>query len=315
MAQVAKSAIANPWFDTVSYEMALKQITGQFLEEALLRSWIKRYKINAIKETKIIGLILAGNIPLVGLHDVLCVYLSGHLAHVKLSAKDKYVLRHLVEVLADFDPGVSDQIQFVERLKNVNALIGTGTDNTKMHLDYYFDHVPRLLRGNRNSVAVLDGKETLEELELLAGDIFSYYGLGCRNVSKLYVPEDYDFESLVKVLASNRKIINHPKYANNYDYNLAVLTINKIKHINCGNVLIIEDKALTSRIATLHVEYYDDLSFLKDKLVNQRQQIQCVVSHLPLKEIHPIAFGDSIRPGLSDYADGLDTMHFLINLQ
>ncbi len=305
----------NPWFDRNSYLSALERIAEQFLDKNKLLDWVKPYRLGPNPRPKRIGLILAGNIPFVGFHDILSVFISGHIALIKPSQKDRHVPEFVINSLTTIELNIAKQLMIVERLTDYDAVIATGSDNARIHFEHYFRDVPRLLRGNRNSVAVLTGTETEHELHLLSRDIFCYYGLGCRNVSKLYLPKNYDFEQLVSVLSQNKKSINHPKYRNNYDYNLAVLTINRVPHLNTQNLLLIEDKSLVSRIATLHFEYYDNLETLTRSLTQQIDQIQCIVSKIPLEKLPAIPFGDTVSPHLDEYPDRKDTLIFLTDLQ
>ena len=256
---------------------------------------------------------MAGNIPLVGFHDLLCVWVSGHKAVVKLSSEDKLLLPFIVEQLRDRIPEWAEAVTFSdEKITDFDAVIATGSNNTARYFEYYFGKKPHIIRKNRNSVAVLTGKETQEELTALGKDIFQYYGLGCRSISKLFVPENYFFDAFFQAIYAYRDIINEQKYANNYDYNKAVYLMSLYKLLENGFLILKEDKSYASPIATLFYEYYTDTEALKKQLITDTEQIQCVVAKGLLPD--EIAFGNTQIPQLWEYADNVDTLKFLSNL-
>ncbi len=269
---------------------------------------------DSLHPEKTIGLIMAGNIPLVGFHDWLCVFAAGYRAKVKLSDKDKRLLPLLVKKMGEWVFESWEYTEFVpenEPVKGFDAVIATGSNNTARYFEQYFAKYPHIIRRNRNAVAVLNGLETLPDLYALGRDIFAYFGLGCRNVSKLYVPHGYHFDTLLEALHEYRDIVHHDKYKNNFDYNLTLLLLNQLPYKNNGCLLLKEDPALSSRIASVHYEYYDDLSDIDRLLAEKKDDIQCVVSNMQLRDFTALPFGKSQEPGLNDYADGVDVMRFL----
>jgi hypothetical protein len=259
-----------------------------------------------------VGLILAGNIPMVGFHDVLCVLITGNVALIKASSQDARLIKYVLEMLIEIESSFKDQYYFVERLENFEAIIATGSNNTSRYFEYYFGKVPHIIRKNRNSVALLTGNETKEQLSELGHDIFDYYGLGCRNVSKLMVPKGYNFNFFFESIETYQPIINHHKYNNNYDYNKSIYLVNSDKHFDNGFLLLKEDERLASPLAVLFYEYYDNLDSAQKLLEEQSDKIQCIVSTAPLQVQNQVVdFGKSQQPDLWDYADNIDTIEFL----
>ncbi|MGH2664815.1 acyl-CoA reductase [Flavobacterium sp.] len=277
-----------------------------------LDQWISNYTFPS-QSPKNIGLILAGNIPLVGFHDFLSVLISGHNVLVKTSSNDQYLLPFLAKYLISVEPRFENKITFVEgKLENFDAVIATGSNNTARYFEYYFKDKPSIIRKSRNSVAILNGKETTEDLICLGEDIFRYFGLGCRNVSKLFVPKGYDFTHFFESVFVYQDIIKYEKYANNYDYNKAVFLMSLYKLLDNGFLTIKEDKSHASPISSVFYEFYDDLEEVKARLQSETGQIQCIVSN-KLTE-NSIAFGQTQKPNLWDYADNVDTIAFLTAL-
>ncbi len=304
------SKVHNGWFEEAQVRRAISAWSAQ-LTISELTNWLSTYP--EIEIPKVIGLIMAGNIPLVGFHDFVSVLVSGNNALVKLSTDDKLLMTIITKILIHLNEGFSKRINITEgQLKDFDAIIATGSDNTARYFEHYFGKYPHIIRKNRNSVAVLDGSETSEELNALGDDIFAYFGLGCRNVSKIYVPKGYSFDLLFESLFSYKEIVNNKKYANNVDYYRALFLMGGNKMLENGFLLLREDELLASPISMLHYEYYEDLDTLKQDLVDKESQIQCVVS----KESIPGSFnlGEAQCPSLSDYADGVDTMQFLTSL-
>jgi len=306
--------LKNRWFTHENTKKALTSIANNFLEKSKLESWVKDYKIADIALPKSVGLILAGNIPAVGFHDMLCCFVAGHKTILKLSEKDNIILPFLVDKLTSFDDRVSDYFEFALRLKDFEVVIATGSNNSAMYFEQYFGKYPHIIRKNRNGAAVLSGQESDEELIKLSYDIFDYFGLGCRNVSKLYIPEGYDFDRFLEITHRSNKIINHSKYKNNFDYNYAILILNKEKFLSNGCLLLREDKQIASRISNLNYEYYRDKALLEKQLIEDEQLLQCVCSSLSFGKVETIPFGTSQSPSLGSYADGVDTMQFLTTL-
>ena len=301
----------NGWFTLSSQQQALTAIREDMLDEIKLEQWVQPYEGLASKEQKKVGLILAGNIPAVVFHDVLICLVSGHYALIKASDKDKVLIQHLLQLLVEIEPHFQHEFEFTEQLKTMEAVIATGSNNTGRYFHTYFDKYPNIIRNHRNSVAILSGKESDETLYNLGADIFTYFGLGCRNVSKIFVPEGYNFGHFLEVLHQYNEIVLHHKYKNNFDYNIALFLLNKVQYLNNGCLILLEDKRLASRIASLHYEYYLEPEQLENRLKEDVGQIQCIVSSEQVHNLNTIAPGQRQRPGLSDYADGADTLAFL----
>jgi hypothetical protein len=304
----------NEWLTIENQQDALRAITDSFLEPSKLKAWASLYSLGEPQPPKTIGLVMAGNIPLVGFHDLLCVLISGHRAQIKLSEKDPFVFPYLLKLLGEMDPEAAQWAEVVQQLKDFDAVIATGSNNTARYFESYFGAFPNIIRKNRNGVAVLSGEETPEELDALGEDIFRYFGLGCRNVAKLYVPKDYNFDPLLERLHEYRTLVNHTKYKNNFDYNYALFMLNKVDFKANGCLILKEDPNFQSRIATLHYEYYPDKAAVESALSAAAESIQCIVARPGFLDQETIPFGGAQQPGLTDYADGVDTMAFLVNL-
>ena len=302
----------NAWFTPANVKKAVTSI-GHMLNTVDLETWLSKY--NPKSSGKKVGLILAGNIPLVGFHDVLCVLASGNHALIKASSQDNHLIKYVLEKLVEIDNNFAGSFSFIERLENFDAVIATGSNNTSRYFDYYFGKVPNIIRKNRNSIAVLTGNETAEQLHKLGHDIFDYYGLGCRNVSKLLVPDDYNFNFFFESIEDYNPIIHHHKYNNNYDYNKSIYLVNSDKHFDNGFLLLKQDERLTSPLAVLFYSNYADIKDAERIINTESEKIQCVVSAAPLEVNNQVVtFGQSQQPKLWDYADGIDTMEFLSKL-
>jgi len=302
----------NPWFTQENINQSVNAICTQMLDRQELLSWISKYQFST--SLKNVGIIMAGNLPLVGFGDWLAVFLSGHHAQVKLSDKDAVLLPALISYIEALFPDFRTETTFVSRLQNYDAIIATGSNNSAVYFEEYFSHVPHIIRKNRTSVGVLYGDESDTQLTGFWSDINDYFGMGCRSVSKIYLPVDYDIPSLFKIwdeLPSNKM---HNKYMNNYDYNLSICMLNKSTFYCNDALILIEDKRIFSRLSTVHFEYYDDANLLAKELQKESEQIQCVVSQKGLDHIQVITPGTTQLPGLEDYADGVDTMEFLSKL-
>lgn len=301
----------NSWFTLDNVLFSLDQ-WGDLLEESSLMNWLSHYpKLN--QKSKRILLILAGNIPLVGFHDFLVCYLSGNDCLIKTSSTDQVLLKYLIEFLLEKVPEDKNAIILTEEIvKEYDAVIATGSDNTARYFNHYFAHKPHIIRRNRNSIAVLNGEESTLELKQLGEDIFRYYGLGCRSVSKIYVPKEYNFDLLFNALFEYKDHIYLEKYANNYDYNKAVYLMSEFKILDNGFLILKEDESLSSPIGSLFYQTYESKEEILE-IINQRKEaIQCVVSKDLLKE--EVAFGSTQKPSLTDYADGVDTLKFVLSL-
>lgn len=315
---IRQSYVENQWFTPENVHAAIAAIATPWLEKDTLNRWAAGYPIGQhTHPEKTIGLVMAGNIPLVGFHDWLCVFVSGQRAQIKLSEKDKRLLPFLVRQMGDWAFESWEYTEFVgetEQLRGFDAVIATGSNNTARYFEQYFAKYPHLIRRNRNGVAVIDGSESMADLFALGGDIFTYFGLGCRNVSKIYVPHGYNFDILLEALHEYRDIIHHNKYKNNFDYNLTLYILNNMPYRNNGCILLREDPSFSSRIAAVHYEYYGDRDEVAGLLNEHRDEIQCVMAKSTLPGIETLPFGKSQEPGLSDYADGVDVMRFLTSL-
>ena len=309
--QLKRAQENNGWFTEDNVTTSFSQ-WGNVLNNKNLKSWTLTYDLNS-NGSKLIGVIMAGNIPLVGFHDFLSVLISGHSILVKQSSTDTHFLPLIAKFLEHAEPEFKGKIHFSEdRLEGFDAVIATGSNNTARHFEYYFGKYPNIIRRNRNSVAVLTGNESHEELEALGEDIFRYFGLGCRSVSKLFVPDDYDFDLLFRAIFPYKGLIEYQKYSNNYDYNKAVYLMSQFQLLENGFVMLKEDPSYASPIATLFYEYYSNLSDLKLKIKMDKDLIQCIVGNNITED--SLAFGHTQKPGLNDYADGVDTMQFLAEL-
>ena len=305
----------NAWFTIENQQRAVNAIATHFLNKDKLEGWVEKYNLPQKVEPKSVGLVMAGNIPLVGFHDLLSVFVSGHKSKIKLSDKDRFLLPYLLKILAKADPRTESYFEITDRLSDFDAVIATGSNNSARYFETYFAKVPNIIRKNRNAVAVLNGAESENELKALGKDIFRYFGLGCRNVSKLYIPEGYDFNLLLEKLHDYKEIVMHHKYKNNFDYNLALLMMNRTTYWNNGCIILTENESIASRIALVHFEYYQDTEKLEVELANRKEEIQCIVSQNKLGGFEKIDFGKAQEPALDDYADGVDTLAFLKNLQ
>ncbi|TRZ45321.1 acyl-CoA reductase [Robertkochia solimangrovi] len=309
--KIQQTTVNNTWFTRENIRYALEG-WSELLTAYNLKMWMSQYLLED-KEPKTIAIIMAGNIPMVGFHDLISVLITGNKVIAKLSSNDKFLLPYLMEYLQAIAPEFKEAIHFTEeKLEGYEAVIATGSNNTARYFEYYFGSKPNIIRKNRNSVAVLTGKETEEEMKALADDIFRYYGLGCRNVSKLFLPDDYDFDKFFNGIFHYKDIINEDKYANNYDYNKAVYLMSLFNILENGFLMLKEDTSYASPIATVFYEKYDNLNTLKNRLDSDRESIQCIVTGSGIEGA--VDFGQSQRPGLSDYADGIDTVRFVLNL-
>lgn len=312
---IEQAYLQNPWFIPENQRHAIAAIATRFLDAALLERWAAQYENPEPAHPRRVGVVMAGNLPLVGFHDFLCVLAAGQRIQLKLSEKDAVLLPHLIEKLLEFEPSFADYIEVVDRLSGFDAVIATGSNNSARYFEAYFSKVPHIIRKNRNGVAVLNGNETREDLLQLGHDIFLYFGLGCRNVSKVYVPEGYDFSFFLETLHEGfKEMVLYAKYKHNFDYNHALYLLNKVTFKMNGCLLLLENEAIPSRIASLHYSHYQHISGLEAELKSRAEEIQCVAA-LPGWLAYPtIPFGSTQEPGLSDYPDGVDTMAFLTSL-
>ncbi|MCX6266817.1 MAG: acyl-CoA reductase [Bacteroidetes bacterium] len=313
--EAARSASSrNPWFTPEHVRIALNNL-GMSLTPENLRHWLSSYseQLENIFPGKKIGVVMAGNIPAVGFHDFLCVLISGHKIVAKLSSSDDVLLPAMADILTSYMPEWHDYISFTAgKLEKFDAIIATGSTNTSKYFEYYFGQYPHIIRKSRNSIAVIAGNEDSQDLHNLAEDIMLFFGMGCRSISKVYVPSGYDFSPLIQALGKYDYFINHHKYCNNYEYNKSIMMISQIPFINTGFLLIKEDRSIASRIAMLHYEYYNSPDEITDSLMQNLDSIQCItgIMQLPIKLLPP---GKGQNPALWDYADQVDTMTFLLS--
>ena len=309
--QLNRASEFNGWFTKDNVLIAFSK-WSKILNKNNLDQWISNYDLTNI-ESKKIGVIMAGNIPLVGFHDFLVVLISGHDIVVKQSSSDSYFLPLIAKYLEYIEEGFKGKIVFTDdKLSDFDAVIATGSNNTARYFDYYFGKYPHIIRRNRNSAAVLTGKESHEDLKNLGEDIFRYFGLGCRSVSKIFVPEGYDFDKLFTAIYDYKDVLNYDKYVNNYDYNKAVYLMSQYKLLENGFLMLKEDESYASPIATLFFEYYKNEKRLDQKLENDKEAIQCLVGKSDHHKM--INFGETQNPQLWDYADDVDTLAFLQKL-
>ncbi|MBT4345586.1 MAG: acyl-CoA reductase [Flavobacteriales bacterium] len=303
------ATVKNPWFTVKSITNAVLSISDM-VEKDMLNAWLNPYTIKEPSSPKNVLIIMAGNIPLVGFHDLLSVIIMGHNPVIKLSSNDNVLMPLIINIFLDLFPSNYNQIKFINDVKgrSFDAVITTGTDNSANYFKYYFKDAKKIIRKNRRSIAILDGSESSQQIKGLANDIFLYYGLGCRNVSKLYLPCGYDLNILFKSFYSHKHVMEHKKYGNNYDYNKAIFLMGNNKLIENGFILLKEDSSLYSPVAMLYYEYYNDINDVDTFINKNSDKIQCIVSK------NNIPFGNTQKPKLWDYADGVDTIDFLKQL-
>ena len=304
---IIKAQSKNPWFTDANIKVNLTYWSKK-LTKHNLNKWLSKYNLNNTSR-KNIAIIMAGNIPLVGFHDFICVFLSGHNSIIKLSNSDNCIIPFLTDLMKL----PSERIVYSDSfLKDYDGVIATGSDNTSRYFDYYFKNKRSIIRKNRNSIAILNGEESDDDLKSLSQDIFTYFGLGCRNVSKLYVPKNYNFDLFFNSIFCYKELINNHKYANNYDYNKAIYLMSEYKFLDNGFFIVKEGNEMHSPISTINFEYYDNVSILKEKINLEDDNIQCIVSNIEFKG--KVNFGETQNPSLNQYADNIDVMSFLLTI-
>ena len=303
---IKRAKESNSWF-TENNVLYTCEAWSNLLNNKNLTSWTSNYNLK--NNSKTIAVIMAGNIPLVGFHDFLSVLISGNQIQVKLSSNDKFLLPFLAKYLEYCNPKFNEYIHFTDKLENFDAVIATGSNNTARYFDYYFGKYPHIIRQNRNGVGILTGNESISELESLGEDIFRYFGLGCRSISKIFIPKGYNFDNFFKAIYKFKDLINYTKYDNNYTYNKAVFLMSKFQLLENGFLMLKEDTSYASPIAVLFYEYYDDLDKLQEKVTQDKDKIQVLVSNNGILDSVP--FGETQKPKLTDYADNVDTLAFL----
>lgn len=312
---IRQANLENPWFTEKEILFSLEEAVRSMLDENDLFAWLGKYKGIELSGGKSVGLVLAGNIPMVGLHDVLCVFLTGNHAKIKYSEKDKVLIPFLINKLIEFDKETALYFEEVERLSNINAVIATGSDTSGIYFEKYFGKYPNIIRKHRNSVAVLFGDESDDQLIALGEDVFRYFGLGCRNVSKIYAPTGYDWTRLLKVWERFDDRMEHAKYKHNFDFNYALYLMNEKEFLHNSSIILCPDEQLSSRIGTIHTAFYNTVGDLKTELSNLIDRIQCIVSSKVIRGLDCINPGQAQCPMLGDYADNIDTIEFLLNLR
>ncbi len=304
---------SNPWFSEEFVRFSLSEWSNN-LTEKKINNWLSKYSISDNLSDTTLGIIMAGNIPMVGLHDLICGFICGINMNIKLSSKDNLLVKWIISRIVDKAPAYRSKILISEnKVEHFNAIIATGSNNSNRYFDYYFASVPNILRKNRNSISILTGNESKEELELLADDIFLYFGLGCRNISKIYLPENYDFNPLCNALHKYIHLKDHFKFANNLDYQYAVLAMNNILHVNPGNLFLVEKTDISAPVGIVNYEFYSDLNSIIPIIDQNFEKIQCVITNC-IEFSNKLAFGESQRPALNEYADNIDTISFILNL-
>lgn len=304
----------NNWFTLENTNRVLEEIAANFLQKEKLEAWSHDYQIPKKSIPKTIGIIMGGYAPLEGFHDILSIFMWGHHAKIKLVEEDKFLLPHLIKILKEGFPEVENYFSFEERMSNFDAIIAKGTRDSVQTFKSYFSKYPNLIRKNRHGVAALFGKETKEELSNLGKDIFYYFGLSSRSISKIYIPQNYDFIPLLEATHEYNEVVLNNKYKNNFDYNYTLHIINGIDYKANGSIIIIEEEALQSRIATLHYEVFEDKNHLEVLLKNKKSDIQHIVSNHEFSNFKNKKFGEANQLSLTDYENEMDTMHFLKNL-
>ncbi|OJV50756.1 MAG: acyl-CoA reductase [Bacteroidetes bacterium 43-16] len=307
---------ANGWFIPEFVQLSIHNIAQYFLKEELLNNWIAQYPRIAAEQVqpKKVGIVMAGNIPLVGFHDFLCAFISGHHLKVKLSSKDTVLWKHIFSKLQEWETSFEQSVEVSEMLKGCDAYIATGSNNSARYFEFYFQKYPHIIRKNRSSVAILDGTESAADLEHLSDDVCQYFGLGCRNVTQLYVPKEYAFEALLAAFNKYLSHIDHNKFKNNYDYQLALYLLNQQYYMSNGHLLLVEADTVYAPISVVHYQQYEDKEQLIATLAD-RDEVQCISMREPVeKNAKLLRFGANQQPSLTDYADGVDTMRFLADL-
>lgn len=310
---ITRAIHENPWFTPDNVCQAIDSIRANYLDVEQLQSFASSYRFPEQLSDLSLGIIMAGNIPLVGFHDMLCAVLAGVKLLIKTSERDHVLIQHIVDKMIQLEPHMKSRLEIVERLKNYDAVVATGSDTSSSYFAKYFANIPHIIRGHRNAVAVVRKQDTAEELKMLGHDIFDYFGLGCRNVSKLYLQRGVSIDQFYSAIEDFEDVIQHNKYKNNYDYNYALFLMNKLQFFTNGYLLLKEDESIHSRIASVHYEWYDDDNALSEKIRSGIDQIQCVVSASDIADLNTVGFGQAQSPKLDDYADGIDTMQFLSN--
>lgn len=301
---IARAEINNPWFIKTFVLQALG-VWADALTENGVDKWLKSYPQG--KTAKNISVIGAGNIPLVAFHDCISVLASGHNLWLKCSTDDEILLPFIINRLLSFEKSLENSLELkTQGLQKADALIATGSNNSARYFEYYFRHMPMILRKNRSSVAVITDEVSNETLESLADDMFSYFGKGCRSVGKLFVPENFNIQRVFENSVKYSYFKNHNKYVNNFDYHRAIYLMNQDKFLENDFFVIRESDKMHAPVGVCFYERYSDLDKVKEKVNALSDELQ-VISGLD----ESAAIGCNQMTTLLDYADGVDTMEFL----
>lgn len=311
-AHVHRASVDNPWFTKSHIHYAIGQIASHMLNAQALTQWTAG--INEPHTVQSVGIIMAGNIPMVGFHDLLCVFLSGHRAVIKLSDRDRYLIPFLIKILNEHDARTSTYFEIVDTLAGFDAVIATGSNNSARYFEYYFAQYPHIIRKNRNAVAILNGSEHEAALDGLCDDIFLYFGQGCRSVAHCFVPPGYDFTAFINRSQRYAQFAEHHKYRNNLDYHAAIHILNRTPHFMLPHLILVENPTLISPVGCLYYSYVEDRKKLYADLQSRAEEIQCVVMDGEIPCLRCVPFGKAQQPGPDDYADGIDTLAFLQTL-
>jgi hypothetical protein len=310
---IQSAASHNPWFSPANSLLALESISTHFLQKPILEQWAKKYPILETNPAPVrVGIVCAGNIPCVGFHDLLCGILAGAKLQLKLAEKDRILMLYILDALYQLDPVWREWVRVVPKLEHFDKIIATGSDSSGLFFEKYFGKFPNIIRQHRNSVAILDGTETETDLLSLGVDIFRYFGLGCRSVSKVYAPVGYDWKPFLEKMDNFQDIVQHTKYCNNFEYNRAIYLLNQTPHLVNNCMILLENPSLESRISCLHWESYQDETNLLEKLSQNSEKIQTIVSKNPIQGLKTVRFGQAQSPDIEDFADGIDTIDFIL---
>lgn len=310
---LSRAAAENGWFSPDQSRAAIQSLAEDMLKSETLNAWASRYALEDKIVSKKIGLVMAGNIPLVGMHDLFAVLLSGHRALIVASSKDEVLTEWMISQIEIASPGLGKFIEIAEKLTRADAVIATGSNNTMKYFQQYFSKKPHILRGSKTSAAVITGKETEEDFEALGREIFSFYGLGCRNVSKLFVPEGYDFVPMLDAFRLFAPVVENNKYWHNYEYYKAIYLVNRTVHLDTGFLLVKADTASASPPGNLFYQTYGPAEPLAEEL-SAGKQWQCIYSAGKVDGVKTLPFGEGQHPNPWDYADNTDTIAFLLSL-
>ena len=301
----------NPLFTINMQHEALKIICKKFLNINCLHNWLTPYKELLFERESTVGIVMAGNLPLVGFHDFLVTMASGSRAQIKLSGKDR-LLPALFEMLCEINPYWRARVAFTEHLpENIDLLIATGGEEASKFFKSEYDEIPKIVRSSRSSIAILKGDETIDELRRLSDDIFLYYGMGCRSVSTLLVPFGYTFELLIEAFKNKENAITSEDYLSAYRYQKALAAMNKSGYSDGGFYILREHSSFPPPMGVLNVLTYRNVDQINEFIDSNKLHLQCVVNRKFNNS--NIEFGEAQYPSLDEYADGVNSLEFLLN--